>query len=89
MRLITCKEGECNRSVIQAQRREPSQLWKFLVLVAMCTKIPSLERKPARERCSKGLVWSGARRWRTESVNDKCDLPTWDLLAPPASPGSP
>ena len=47
MRLILCKEGECNRSVIQAQRREPSQLWKFLVLVAMCTKFGKKARSRA------------------------------------------
>ena len=37
-RQILCKEDECNRPVIVAQRKEPIQLWKFLVQVALFTR---------------------------------------------------
>lgn len=35
-RHITCKE--CNETVIVARRKQPVQLWSYLVQIAMCTK---------------------------------------------------
>ena len=35
-RHITCKE--CNETVIVARRKQPIQLWSYLVQIAMCTK---------------------------------------------------
>ncbi|CAJ1448790.1 unnamed protein product, partial [Effrenium voratum] len=37
-RYITCKESECNRNVLNVNRREPAQLWRYLVTIAMGTK---------------------------------------------------
>ena len=34
---IHCKEPECERAVILARRKEPAELWSFLVQVALCT----------------------------------------------------
>ena len=34
---IHCKEPECERAVISARRKEPAELWSFLVQVALCT----------------------------------------------------
>ncbi|CAE7722529.1 GIP, partial [Symbiodinium necroappetens] len=36
-RQIMCKEPECDKPVIQANRREPARLWAFLVQIALCT----------------------------------------------------
>ena len=36
-RQIMCKEPECDRAVIQANRKEPARLWAFLVQIALCT----------------------------------------------------
>ena len=36
-RFVTCKEAECDKSVILAKRREPEQLWRYLVQIALCT----------------------------------------------------
>ena len=37
-RSVSCKEPECDKTVVSARRKEPVQLWKFLVVVALCTK---------------------------------------------------
>ena len=37
-RYITCKERDCDKVVIRAKRTDPSDLWRYLVMVALCTK---------------------------------------------------
>ena len=37
-RHIRCREADCNSTVILARRKEPVQLWKYLTLIALCTK---------------------------------------------------
>ena len=37
-RHIRCREPDCNSTVILARRKEPAQLWKYLTLIALCTK---------------------------------------------------
>ena len=41
-RHITCKE--CEKNVITARRKDPAQLWSYLVQLAMCTKWGSFAR---------------------------------------------
>ena len=38
VRQVLCKESECDRAVIQANRKEPTEMWKFLTLVALGTR---------------------------------------------------
>ena len=44
MRGVHCKDDVCGRAVISAQRKEPVQLWKYFVLVALTTKWGSKSR---------------------------------------------
>lgn len=36
-RQVTCKNSECDKTVISARRRDASQLWRYLVQIALCT----------------------------------------------------
>ena len=38
VRQVLCKEGECDRAVLQAHRKEPVEMWKFLTMVGPGTK---------------------------------------------------
>ena len=46
-RTVRCKEDECGRSVLSAKRKEPVELWGFLVQIALCTLWGSKARSRA------------------------------------------
>ena len=46
-RHVTCKDPACDKSILVARRKEPLQLWRYLVLVAMCTNWGSAARSRA------------------------------------------
>ena len=37
-RSILCKELGCDKAIIQTQRKDPAELWKYIVLIALGTK---------------------------------------------------
>ena len=37
-RYIACKESDCDKVVISGKRKDASSLWRYLVMVALCTK---------------------------------------------------
>ncbi|CAE7252473.1 RE1 [Symbiodinium sp. CCMP2592] len=39
-RSVSCKEPDCDKVIFTAKRKEPAELWRFLVLVALTTKSP-------------------------------------------------
>eukprot|EP00435_Cladocopium_sp_Y103_P028069 s1984_g7.t1 len=43
-RFVSCKEPDCNKNVIKADRKSPSQMWSYLVQVALCTKFGQAAR---------------------------------------------
>eukprot|EP00435_Cladocopium_sp_Y103_P024596 s4511_g6.t1 len=43
-RHVTCKSSECDKTVISARRKNPEQLWRYLVQIALCTKWGSAAR---------------------------------------------
>ena len=69
-RQVICKEPECDRAVISAQRKEPLQLWRFLVQVALCTKWGSRARSRALfqhvTKCRGDALEEDQRRRRLE-----------------------
>eukprot|EP00435_Cladocopium_sp_Y103_P065449 s520_g27.t1 len=43
-RHLTCKNSECDKTVIVGRRRDASQMWRYLVQIALCTKWGSAAR---------------------------------------------
>ena len=37
-RHVSCKEDDCNKTVITGRRKVPSEMWRYLVLIALTTK---------------------------------------------------
>eukprot|EP00435_Cladocopium_sp_Y103_P008740 s1884_g2.t1 len=37
-RYVSCKERDCEKVVFKCKRTDPSDLWRYLVMVALCTK---------------------------------------------------
>ena len=50
-RHVTCKDPACDKSVLVARRKEPLQLWRYLVLIAMCTRWGSAARSRSLAQC--------------------------------------
>ena len=76
-RHMTCKQ--CDKTVICGRRREPTQLWSYLVQVALCTKFGSKLRSTLIYRiCSSRL---------TKMLEDKDNQKALGQHASPGSPG--
>ena len=77
-RHITCKDDECNKTVISAKRKDPAQLWRYLVQVALCT----LWGRAARSR----ELFSSVCRVREQALQEREERAA--LRPPPGYPGS-
>ena len=76
-RHITCKE--CNKTVIVGRRKEPAQMWSYLVQVALCTKFGSKFRSNRLYE----MIADGTEKI-AETKKD-----TWELVSPPRARGEP
>eukprot|EP00435_Cladocopium_sp_Y103_P024701 s85_g6.t1 len=85
-RHIVCKDSECNKTVISAKRKDPGQLWRYLVQVALCT----LWGRAARSR----ELFASVCRVREKALQDQQDRSAlrppqgYPGVAPHSSPGS-
>ena len=43
-RHVTCKDKDCNQTIIVAKRKDATQLWRYLVQIALCTRWGSAAR---------------------------------------------
>ena len=75
-RSVSCKEPACDKVIFTAKRKEPVELWRFLVLVALATKWGQRARGrvPACCLCSAAGP-RGARVGKEEVPRDDLDHP--------------
>ena len=80
-RYLTCKERECDKTVLSCRRKEPAELWRYLVVVALCTKFGTAAR--SRE------LFSNVCRVRGEALEEREKKAAMRPTKPPTAPGSP
>ena len=71
-RHLTCKDKDCNQTIIVAKRKDATQLWRYLVQIALCTRWGSAAR--SRE------LFASVCRVRDQALKDDEDR---QALQPP------